>query len=130
MHGLPERLPGDGHEAFTGLVCPDCSGNLVISVQGPLVSFSCRVGHAYGLAELVLAKDAAVETVLWRAVFAFEEMAALLDDLNQHGVTDPFGPEATQARSELAREQAGRLRAIIDTDRPLVERRGDRESDP
>jgi len=123
MLGLPESLPTNGRKAFTGLVCPDCSGNLVISVHSDHISFACRVGHRYGLSELVLAKDTAVEAILWRAVFAFEELEALLSDLRRHGLTEAFDAGAVRARAELAREQASRLRAIIEADRTLTGRR-------
>src|SRR5215468_7249572 len=123
MLGLPESLPTEGRKAFTGLVCPDCSGNLVISVSGDHISFSCRVGHTYGLTELVLAKDTALEAVLWRAVFAFEELEALLSDLRTHGLMAAVDAGACRARAELARQQASRLRAIIEADRTLTERR-------
>ncbi len=128
MLGLPENLPTEGRTAFTGLICPDCSGNLVISVHSDHASFNCRVGHTYGLTELVLAKDTAVEAVLWRAVFAFDELEALLSDLGTHGLTEAFDAGSCRARAELAREQASRLRAIIEVDRPLTEgRRGNSE---
>ena len=123
MLGLPESLPTDGREAFTGLVCPDCSGNLVISVHSDHVSFACRVGHTYSPSELVLAKDGALEAALWRAVFAFEELEALLSDLRRHDLTDAFSADACRVRADQAREQASRLRAIIEADRPLTERR-------
>ena len=122
MNGLPEQFPTDGRAAFTGLVCPDCSGNLVVSVRSDHVSFHCRVGHAYGLAELVLAKEGALESAVWRAVFAFEELAVLLADLDRHGLVHWCGPDNCRARSELAQEQANRLRAIIEADRLLAER--------
>jgi len=127
MLGLPESLPTNGRKAFTGLVCPDCSGNLVISVHSDHISFACRVGHAYSLRELVLAKDTALEAVLWRAVFAFEELEALLSDLRTHGLTEAFDAGAYRARAELARVQASRLRAIIEADRTLTERRDNGE---
>jgi hypothetical protein len=123
MLGLPESLPTQGGEAFTGLVCPDCSGNLAIGVHGDHLSFTCRVGHAYGLSELVLAKDAGVEATLWRAVFAFEELEALLSDLRKHGLSEAFNADACRARADQTREQASRLRAIIEADRTLTERR-------
>ena len=121
MDGLPEQFPTDGQEAFTGLVCPDCSGNLVVSAHQDHVSFHCRVGHTYGIVELVLAKESALESASWRAVFAFEELAALLADLDNHGLAEWCGPDNCRARSELAQEQASRLRAIIEADRPLTE---------
>lgn len=120
MHGLPEELPTDGREVFTGLVCPECSGNLVVSAHKDHIFVQCRVGHSYGLAELVLAKELALESILWRAVFAYEELAALLGDLNAHGLSDWFGADNCRARCEAAQEQARRLRALIQTDRPLT----------
>jgi len=122
MDGLPEQLPTDGQAAFTGLVCPDCSGNLVVSARRDHISFQCRVGHTYGIAELVLAKEAALESTVWRAVFSFEELAALLADLDSHEFAEWCGPDNCRARKELAQAQANRLRAIIEADRPLVVR--------
>jgi hypothetical protein len=78
MLGLPEKVPADGTPTFTGPVCPDCSGNLVISVERYHVSFTCRVGHTYSVTELLVAKEAALEASMWRAIFAFDELGALL----------------------------------------------------
>jgi len=122
MDGLPQQFPTQGQEVFTGLVCPDCSGNLVVSAQQDHVSFHCRVGHTYGIVELVLAKESALESAVWRTVFAFEELAAMLTDLDSHGLAEWCGPDNCRARSELAQEQAKRLRAVIEIDRPLTER--------
>jgi len=122
MDGLPEQFPTDGRTAFTGLVCPECSGNLVVSAQQDHVFFHCRVGHTFGIVELVLAKESALESAVWRAVFSFEELAALVADLDSHGLADWCGPDNCRARKELAEEQAKRLRGIIEADRPLTER--------
>src|SRR5262249_59241488 len=122
MDGLPQQFPTQGQEVFTGLVCPDCSGNLVVSAQQDHVSFHCRVGHAYGIVELVLAKESALESAVWRAVFAFEEIAALLTDLDSHGIAEWCGPDNCPARSQLAREQRKGRRAYIDAHRTLLDR--------
>ena len=122
MNALPEPLPTPGKSVFTGLVCPECSGNLVIRAEQRLITFACRVGHLYGLSELLAAKEGQLETALWRAVFAFEELTALLSDLNRKGLTERFGAEGFRARADLAREQSIRLRALIESDRPLVEK--------
>jgi len=121
MNALPEHLPTTGNSAFTGLVCPECSGNLVVRAEQRLITLACRVGHLYGLSELLAAKESQLETVLWRAVFSFEELMALLSDLNRKGLTERFGAEGFRARADLAREQSIRLRALIESDRPLVE---------
>ena len=120
MDGLPERLPRDGTEVFTGLVCPDCSGNITVRVQQRHVAFSCRVGHAYSVAELVTGKEAALEESMWRAIYAFEELDALLSGLDRHELTEGLGLESCRQRAALARRQATLLRSIIDADRPLA----------
>jgi len=57
---------------------------------------------------------------MWRAVYAFEELDALLSDLDRHELTEALGLEACQRRAALARRQATLLRSIIDADRPLA----------
>lgn len=120
MKGLPDELPADGTEGFTGLVCPDCSGNLVIARDAHYVSFRCRIGHAYSIAELITAKESALEAKMWTTVFSLEELAALLTGLEEHGLTAHLGSEACFERASLARRQADRLRAIVQDDRPLM----------
>lgn len=120
MKGLPDELPIDGQEAFTGLVCPECSGNLVVQRDAQYVSFRCRVGHVYSVVEVITAKESVLEARMWSAVFAFEELSALLDGLDGHRLTDHVGAVACRDRLALARRQAQRLREIVQADRPLV----------
>ena len=122
MNGLPEHQPIDGVEAFTGLNCPDCRGSLTMRLHRVHAFFPCRVGHAYTSDELIVGKEAALETRLWEAVYAFEEMAALLADLDHYRVTESVDIAACRDRAAAARAQALRLRSIIQTDRPLVPR--------
>ena len=119
MRGLPDDLPSDGQEAFTGLVCP-VSGNLVIRRDARYVSFHCRVGHAYSVVELITAKESALEARMWSAVFGFEELAALLSGLDDLGLADDLTADSGRDRAALALRQAGRLRAIVQDDRPVV----------
>ncbi len=128
MNGLPEELPRDGAEAFTGLVCPECSGSVTVRRQDRHVTLACRVGHAYSVAELVTGKEAALEEDMWRAVYAFEELDALLADLQPHRLTDGFGSEACRKRCALARRQAMLLRSIIEADSTLAEHAEDSAS--
>jgi two-component system chemotaxis response regulator CheB len=121
MDGLPARLPVE-RQGFTGLICPDCRGSLTVRLQGRLASFTCRIGHTYSLEELLVGKESALETRMWEAVYAFEEMAALLTDLDRHGLAQGIGPAACRERAGLTREQAIRLRSLIQVDRPLRSR--------
>jgi two-component system chemotaxis response regulator CheB len=118
MDGLPDRLPSDGGDAFTGLTCPDCRGSLSVGLRGRLAAFTCRVGHVYSADELVAGKEAALECRLWEAVYAFEEMGALLDDLVRLGLADALEPAAGE-RVRQAHEHAAGLRSIIQVDRPV-----------
>lgn len=120
MDALPAAVPPDGVETFTGVICPDCRGAVTVRIHKALAVFTCRVGHAYSADELIRGKEAALETRLWEAVYAFEEMAVLLDDLDRHDLADRVEPAVGQRRAALAREQATRLRAIIQADRPVV----------
>src|SRR5262249_31732778 len=115
MDSLPEKLPRNDAEAFTGLVCPDCSGNVVVRIQERHVALACRIGRAYSIEELVGRKEAALEERMWAAVFAFEELGAFLTALPHHDLTDGFDVEAREARATLALQKALVLRSIIET---------------
>ncbi len=122
MEGLPERLPPDGVDVFTGLVCPDCRGSLVVRLHRGHATFVCRVGHAFSTAELIAGKESALETRMWEAVYAFEELAVRLSGLDRHHLAQEAGAAAGRQRTAQAQEQAARLRSIIQADRPLTSR--------
>lgn len=120
MDALPTDLPPSGTESFTGLTCPDCRGALTVQNHKSHVGFTCRVGHAYSADELIGGKEAALEARLWEAVYAFEEMMVLLSDLERHHLCEEADLAAFRRRAAQAREQAARLRAIVQADRPLA----------
>ena len=116
---LPASIPEDGEEQFTGIVCPDCSGVLVIRTHRTLVTFVCRIGHVYSPTELLAAKEEVLERRLWTAYSALDELAVLLDDIGRHGLAHSDSA-ARRHRGATARDQAARIRAIIESDRPLI----------
>jgi two-component system chemotaxis response regulator CheB len=118
MDALPADVP-DGVVNFTNLVCPDCRGAVTIQRHKGHTVFTCRVGHSYSVDELIAGKEAALEVRLWEAVYAFEEMAVLLPDLDRLHLTDGLDPAASRQRAIQAAEQAARLRAIVQVDRPV-----------
>ena len=129
MPALPDPLPASGQERPAALVCPDCSGNVVLRHENNSnLAFQCRVGHEYSTVEFLRSKEQALETAAWRVVFVFEELAALLRDLAARELDGDVGREACRARAALALEQAARLRAIIDSDQPLQFSHGRSES--
>ena len=119
MPSLPNPLPPTGHEHFAGLVCPDCSGNIVVRRERDNIAFQCRVGHEYSTKELLLSKEEALEASAWHTIFAYEELSSLLRDLAAQDLDGDFGRETCRARAALAEEQAIRLRELLDSDRPL-----------
>jgi len=126
MFILPSSLPTDGEDHFTGVTCPDCSGMLVIRAHRNLISFACRIGHVYSPAELLLAKEELLERRLWIGFSSLDELAKLLQDFERLGVG---GDSPTyRQRGAAAREQAGRLRSIIEADRPAMLREADERS--
>lgn len=57
--------------------CPECHGTLWELQDGDVLSFRCRIGHAYSADALVDQVDGALEAALWTALRALEEHAAL-----------------------------------------------------
>src|SRR5262249_28809676 len=80
---LPSVIPLDGENVLTGMACPDCAGVIQVrrlGLRGHL-EFTCRIGHLYALAELLVAKERDLEHRAWAAVHAAEAMSALLRTL-------------------------------------------------
>src|SRR5262245_7188328 len=127
MDTLPPQLPPDGREAVTGVICPDCGGAVTIQRHHRHVVFACRVGHAYSVAELVVAKEQELERRLWMVNYSFEELAALLSDCERLGLAQELDTEPCRRRISAAREQAARVRAMIEADRPLFAMTGDEQ---
>lgn len=61
----------------SGLTCPDCHGALWEVVDGELVRYRCRVGHAFAPASLLAYQDEGIEEALWAAYRALEESASM-----------------------------------------------------
>lgn len=57
--------------------CPSCGGVLWEVLDGDLLRFRCRVGHAFGTEGLHAEQQAALEGALWAALRALEEQASL-----------------------------------------------------
>jgi hypothetical protein len=127
MDAFPADIRSNDGEVPTGMICPDCSGNLVVRAIGDDVRdrarlvFKCRVGHSYGLEELLTGKEAHIERSMWAAVFAYEELVALLRDLaRRDGLdTDAVDDEQRRRRMERAEQIAKGLRALIDRDESI-----------
>jgi two-component system chemotaxis response regulator CheB len=66
------------------VVCPICEGVLTEAQPGVFHHFRCHVGHAFTLENLVREQSEEMERVLWAAVRALEESAALARRVSQY----------------------------------------------
>jgi two-component system, chemotaxis family, protein-glutamate methylesterase/glutaminase len=127
MDAFPADIRSGDGEQRTGMICPDCSGSLVVRAIGDDVRdrarlvFKCRVGHAYGLGDLLVGKEEHIERTMWAAVFAYEEIAAILRDAARRDGRDADGIDDAHAQRRIERaEQIARgLRDLIDRDESI-----------
>jgi two-component system chemotaxis response regulator CheB len=98
----------------SGIACPECHGVLW---TGPdkVPEFSCRIGHAYSLEELVEAHSVSMEAALWAGVRALREQASLANHIARRA--ERRGDRRVAARFETragtADEHAGRLETML-----------------
>ena len=65
---LPQ--PVDRQPRVAAVSCPDCGGSLTVSALAGGLYFVCRIGHSYGLADALAAKEERLENRLWTVVTA------------------------------------------------------------
>jgi hypothetical protein len=120
MKALPLDWSEEG-EQCAGIVCPDCSGAVSVRIEGArrTMFFQCRVGHTFGLVDLLASKEQIIEARLWRALYALEEYADLLDDLGPANAELPRR-ELIQRRNAMARQHARALRGVLEAEAPLT----------
>lgn len=71
----PIELSNSGQP--TPLTCPECGGTLWDHDHYGTRRYRCRVGHAFSADNLLLGKQAAIESALWAAIVALDERADL-----------------------------------------------------
>ena len=118
---LPPRI---GRTPQPGsLVCPECGGALSVQTEGDgdYLLFVCQVGHSYSAATLLSGKEERLEEVLWSGVYLLEELADVLGDLAACRGLDGAHPDwpAAHRRIERLRDQATRLRQLLDDNEPI-----------
>jgi hypothetical protein len=110
-------------DSVAGLACPDCSGTLTVREEGSSghLHFQCRIGHAYALGSLLAGKEEGVEERLWSALVSMEELAALLEELQQLGEPYTAGAAWTAATDRITglRAQVAALRELIESNAPI-----------
>jgi hypothetical protein len=121
MIALPPNLRREDGDQVSGLGCPDCHGVLQVRVLGSRghLQFTCRIGHNYGLSDLLLAKENDLEERAWGSVVLAEEIAGLLGDLLRDGMVDEGTASQFAARQQAVQRLAATFRAAIEADRPV-----------
>ncbi len=106
--------------AFT---CPECHGALWQIVEGKIIRFRCRTGHAYTAEVLLDELDESIERSLWASVRGLEENASLLAHMGRHlaehgqnGISDQYLERAEETRSR-AQTIRRAIEGKVDTER-------------
>jgi two-component system chemotaxis response regulator CheB len=109
--GTDERE--EGHPSVYG--CPDCGGVLWEKVDGQLLRYRCRVGHAFTPESLLDAQTNGLETALWAALRALSEMEqqarGLADRMQSRGHARLA--ERFIAQAEDAAQRASVIRLVL-----------------
>ncbi|MFR9806792.1 chemotaxis protein CheB [Pseudonocardia sp. RS010] len=115
---VPGPLPELGEPA--PLSCPDCDGVLFRLDGEPGPRFRCRVGHAWSPASLAAEQSDKVDVVLWAALRALEEKAALQRWLSDSAGANgrPLAARAHRRRADRTGSEAGLLRRMLTLDLP------------
>ncbi|WP_043499831.1 chemotaxis protein CheB [Georgenia sp. SUBG003] len=120
LDALDDDRPGERSD----YTCPDCHGPLYEIVEGGLVRFRCRVGHAWSVASLVAQQSATLQGALWMALRSLEEKATLTRRLGRQAEDQgrPLSSRAFDAEADEVGRAVGTLRDLIDeiTARPAL----------
>jgi two-component system chemotaxis response regulator CheB len=117
----PDRdlVMGDGggngrkemHPRLTDLTCPECRGTVWEVPRGASVEYRCRVGHSYSPRSMLAEHFAGQERVMWAAIVAMEEGAALATRLEHQ--LEPELRESLRVEASQRLEQAAALRRLL-----------------
>jgi two-component system chemotaxis response regulator CheB len=110
----------------SNLTCPECKGALWQIVDGEIVRFRCRVGHAYSADSLVSEQARSIEAALWSAVRELEERAELSRRLAKRFADRMSAglPRRYERQAGEAEQHATVLRQVLASMRAPVEARG------
>ena len=117
---VPRPAPQAELSEPSPLSCPDCDGVLFRLEGEPSPRFRCRVGHAWSPVSLAAEQSAGVEVVLWAALRALEEKAAL-----QRWLADTadathrmHAARSHRRKAERTGSEAALLRRMLTSDLP------------
>jgi two-component system chemotaxis response regulator CheB len=93
------------------VVCPICEGVLTEAHPGVFQHFRCHVGHSFTLESLVREQSEEMERVLWAAIRALEESAALAARVSKYPIGESKKQFAAKARTHM--QQANYIRELL-----------------
>lgn len=95
--------------------CPECGGVLWELDDEPLLTFRCRVGHAFSGETLLSEQGRTGELELWSALRAHEEEASLATRLSERLQRSGHrrAAERFDERRRVAEEQASRIEGLL-----------------
>jgi two-component system, chemotaxis family, protein-glutamate methylesterase/glutaminase len=106
-----QQLEGTTKGVPVDVVCPICEGVLTEAQPGVFQHFRCHVGHAFSLSSLVREQTEEMERVLWAAIRALEESAALSRRISLQETGELRKRFAEKASTQM--QQADYIRRLI-----------------
>jgi two-component system chemotaxis response regulator CheB len=98
----------------SSFTCPECHGTLWEINNEKVLHYRCRIGHAYNAHSLIAAHDESVENILWSAVRALEENAALSQRVaTRAGKERVHTAKIFNKKARVATYQAQKLKEIL-----------------
>ena len=134
MSTFPAHVRSSDGEQRSDLICPNCGGVIRVRAEGSndMLVFECMVGHLYTLEDFVVGKEDHIEDTMWAVIYAYQELAAFLSDLDQRGADHQAGAssEVRTRRQEQAEMIARRLRELFEQDHRITLRRTSESAAP
>jgi two-component system chemotaxis response regulator CheB len=79
----PTRTDLSQYGTLSSFTCPECSGPIWERRDGDLLSYRCRVGHAFTASDMIAARAEQLEQDLWATLNRLEESIILSTKLAQ-----------------------------------------------
>ena len=97
----------------TGLTCPECGGAIWQREDEGVVSFHCRVGHAYAADTFISEQSRTAEAALWAGLRLLEERAVLMRRLSERFAERPTTSTRFEQKADELEKQATELTHVL-----------------
>ena len=110
----PEMTAEFTHDRPVAITCPDCGGALRQSQLGTLKQFRCHIGHVYTAEVMLHGQFIAMQQSVETALRSLNERAELCRQMAEQAAPDTASAAEWHKAVDEARDQTGRLRALLD----------------